>query len=425
MDAVAGRAGVVSADAPADTPVELVLDGFAHGGAAVGRLPDGRACFVDYGIPGERVTVRLTQERRRWARATVVDVLDPSPDRVTPPCPLFGPGRCGGCSTQHIAVPHQAELLGAVIAEQLRRIGGLEPPGGHVEVITPHGPDGLGYRNRARFAVTDDGRLAFRRARSHETIAVDDCPLLTPAARSALHEIAQGWDRVSEVRLQAGTDGRAALAATTTGRDARVPSTLPVTLRRRGTRTRPSDRSRVHHEVAGHTFVASATSFFQASTAAAEVLVGLVRAWTPVAAGDHVVDCYAGVGLFSVALAADGVRVTAIESAADACADARVNAAGLPIEVRRVDLTAPPAIDTPVDAVVLDPPRTGVGASVTAWIGGLSPRLVTYVSCDPATFARDARLLADHGLVLERLVGVDQFTHSGLVELVGSFRRVP
>jgi len=415
----------VSADAPSDTTVEMVLDGFAHGGAAVGRLPDGRACFVDYGIPGERVTVRITEQRRRWARGTVVEVLDPSPDRVSPPCPLFGPDRCGGCSTQHIAVPRQAELLGTAITEQLRRIGGLEPPDSAVEVITPHGASGLGYRNRARFTVTDDGRLAFHRTRSHDTIAIDDCPLLVPAARSALHGMAQGWHRVSEVRLQAGTDGHAALAVTTTGRDARVPSPLPATLRRRGHRGRPSGRARVRHHVAGHTFVVSATSFFQASTAAAEVLVGLVRELTPVTAGDHVVDCYAGVGLFSVALASDGARVTAIESDAGACADARVNAAGLPVDVRRADLAAPPAPDAPVDAVVLDPPRTGAGAVVTDWIAGLAPRRVTYVSCDPATFARDARALANHGMRLERLVGVDQFTHTGQVELVAGFRRTP
>lgn len=414
----------MSAEGPSGTTVEVVLDGVATGGAAVGRLPDGRACFVDYGIPGERVMIRITEQRRRWARGTVVEVLDPSPDRVVPPCPLFGPGRCGGCSTQHIAVPRQAELLGTVIAEQLQRIGGLEPPDGAVEVIMPHGPDGLGYRNRARFTVSD-GRLAFRRARSHDTIAVDDCPLLVPPARSALHAMARGWHRVSEVRLQTGTDGRAALAVTTTGRDAQVPSPLPATLRRRGPRDRSSGRARVRQHVAGHTFLVSATSFFQASTAAAEVLVGLVRELTPVATGDRVVDCYAGVGLFSVALASDGARVTAIEADPGACADARVNTAGLPIEVRCVDLATPPALDAPVDAVVLDPPRTGAGAVVSSWIAGLAPRRVTYVSCDPATFARDARALVDHGMRLDRLVGVDQFTHTGRVELVAGFLRTP
>lgn len=412
----------MSTDARSDTSVEVVLDGFAHGGAAVGRLPDGRACFVDYGVPGERVTVRITEQRRRWARGTAVEVLDPSPDRVAPPCPLFGPDQCGGCSTQHIAVPRQAELLGTVIADQLRRIGGLEPPDGTVEVVTPHSPDGLGYRNRARFTVTDDGRLGLRRARSHDPIAVDDCPLLVPAARSTLREMAQGWYGVSEVRLQAGTAGDTALAVTTTGRDTRVPSQLPATLLPRDRRAGPDDRARVRQDVAGHTFVVSASSFFQASTAAAEVLVGLVRELTPVAAGSHVVDCYAGVGLFSVALASEGVRVTAIESDAGACADARINAAGLPVDVHRADLTAPPAVDVPIDAVVLDPPRTGAGRVVTDWIAGLAPHRVTYVSCDPATFARDARALTDHGMRLEKLVGVDQFTHTGRVELVAGFR---
>lgn len=413
----------MSDDVPTDDPVEVVLDGFAHGGEAVGRLPDGRACFVAYGIPGERVTVAVTEQRRRWARGTVVDVLEPSPDRVTAPCPLFGPGLCGGCSTQHIAVDRQAELLGDVIVQQLRRIGGLEPPDGAVKVLSPHTPDGLGYRNRARFTVTDDGRLAFRRARSHDPIAVDDCPLLIPAARAALRDMADGWKRVSEVQLQVGTDGHAALAVTTTGRDARVPSPLPAAVHRRGTRSQPGREPRVRHQVAGHTLATGVTGFFQASTAAAELLAGLVRGHAAVGDGRHVVDCYAGVGLFSVVLAADGARVTAIESDAGACADARRNAGDLPVEVLQGDLTTAPVVPGPVDVVVLDPPRTGAGPAVTDWIAGLAPQRVVYVSCDPATFARDARALVDHGLRLEHLVGVDQFTHSGQVELVARFGR--
>lgn len=405
--------------------VEVTLDGFAHGGAAVGRLPDGRACFVDYAIPGERVLVRLTETRRRRARATVIEVLDPSPDRVAPPCPLFGPERCGGCSMQHIAVPRQTQLLGSAITEQLRRIGRLDMPGGDIEMIAPHGDDGLGYRNRARFAVTNGGRLAFRRARSHDRIAIDDCPLLTDPARRELAGMATGWRKVSEVGLQVGSAGDAALAITATGRDPRVPSSLPAAVRRSGRRGRSSDRAKVRHVVAGHTFVTSATSFFQASTAAAEVLVDLVRDMTAARPGDHVVDCYAGVGLFSVVLATDGAHVTAFESDAGACDDARTNAAGLDVDVRRADLHTAPQVETTVDAVVLDPPRTGAGPGVTDWIAGLVPSRVTYVSCDPATFARDARALVDHGYRLERVVGVDQFTHTGHVELVSLFRRDP
>lgn len=408
------------------TLVEITLDGFAHGGAAVGRLPDGRACFVDYAIPGERVRARITDDRRRWARATAVEVLDASPDRVAPPCPLFGPGRCGGCTLQHIAPARQAELLSTVIADQVRRIGHLDVPGdGRVPMVTPHGADGLGYRNRARFAVDRSGHLAYRRARSHDLIPVDDCPLLEPAARSALHDIASGWRGTQEVGLQVGTDGRAALAVTAAGRrDPGIPSALPAVVR--GSRRRDAARGNtaVAYDVAGRRFRAGATSFFQASVAAATVLVDLVRRSVGPRPGLHVVDCYAGVGLFAAALAADGVRVTAIEASAAACDDARANTAGMAVEVLRRDLGVPPRIPWPVDRVVLDPPRTGAGAAVMTWLAGLAPARVTYVSCDPATFARDARVLVDTGYALTAIVGVDQFTHTGHVELVATFDAV-
>lgn len=405
--------------------VELALDGFAHGGAAVGRLPDGRACFVDHGIPGERVRVRIDQQRRRWARGTVVEVLEPSPDRVTPPCPFYGPDRCGGCAMQHIAPARQATLLGDAIAQQIRRIGHLDVPDDTVEVIRPHRPDGLGYRNRARFAITADGRLAFRRARSHDLIAVDDCPLLTAPARTRTAAMAGGWQGASEVQLQVGTDGGATLAVTAGGGEVVVPTDLPAVVRHPGRRDHRRVAPQVRHEVAGRTFMTSATSFFQASVAAAEVLVDLVRSQTPVDDGAHVVDCYAGVGLFSAVLAGDGAHVTAIEADRRACADARHNTRDLPVDVLPRDLTHPPAVTRPVDAVVLDPPRAGAGPEVIAWIAALEPPRVTYVSCDPATFARDARALVDRGFAFVALTGVDQFTHTGHVELVAAFERRP
>ncbi|MBW3605534.1 MAG: class I SAM-dependent RNA methyltransferase [Actinobacteria bacterium] len=406
--------------------VELTLDGFAHGGAAVGRLPDRRACFVAYAIPGERVRVRITDDRRRWARATLVDVLEASPDRVTPPCPLFGPDRCGGCTLQHIAPARQAQLLGGVIADQLRRIGHIEVPGdGTVEVLRPNPADGLGYRSRARFTVTRSGRLAFRKARSHDPIVIDDCPLLVPAAHDLLARVAAGWRRVTQVALQVGTDGTGTLAVRTNGRPAPPPTDVPTVVQ---ARNRPAHRDRdthVRYEVDGRRFVADATSFFQASVPAAELLVDLVRRFTAVQPDARVIDCYAGVGLFSVALAADGAHVTAIEASATACADARTNCRRLPVTVVRRDLASPPEIDHPVDAVVLDPPRIGAGAEVMSWIAALGPVRVTYISCDPATFARDAAMLVAAGYRLARIVGIDQFTHTRHVELVAGFERHP
>lgn len=441
--------------------VELELHGFTHGGSAVGRLPDGTACFVDYAIPGERVRVRVVDRRRRWARAALVEVLDASPDRVAPPCPLFGPGRCGGCRLQHIAPRRQAALLATVIDDQLRRIGHLDA--GPVDVVRPHGGDGLGYRQRARFAVDRDGHLAFRRAGSHDLIAVDDCPLLVPRARAVLGTIAAGWRGAREVQLQVGSDGGAALAVTPGRGEVAVPGGVPAVIAprrdagRRGDRGRGGrgrqwrgdggrgrqeadgrgahrhdgdqpgtgrrDRPKVHYTVAGRTYAVDPASFFQASVTAAEHLVTLVRRMTLAGPDDHVLELYAGVGLLTAALAADGARVTAVEASTTACADARVNTAGLGVTVVQGTVRAGMPLSGAVDAVVLDPPRSGTDAQVLAWIAELAPARVTYVSCDPATFARDARTLTDHGYRLGEVVGVDQFTHSAHVELVAGFTR--
>lgn len=391
---------------------EIDLTGPAGGGVTVGRLPDGRACFVDYAIPGERVRVRITERRKRWARAELVEVIDASPDRVTPPCPVYGPQRCGGCRMQHVAPERQTALLATVITDQLRRIGRLDV--GEVAVLRPHDGDGFGYRSRARFAVDGAGHLAFRRAGSTALQPVDDCPLLEPAGRELLGRSATGWDGAREVRVQLGDDGSLALAVTG-DRGATPPQTV--------TTTAGHDAPHVWRTVAGRRFRVSARSFFQPSTAGATLLADLVRQHTRVSTGEHVVDCYAGVGLFSALLADDGAHVTAIERDAAACADARSNTAGLPVTVQRAEVGPDSTVPDTVDAVVLDPPRIGAGAEVMRWIAGMDPARVIYVSCDAATFARDARVLVDQRYALDHVVGVDQFTHTGHVEVVGVFHR--
>lgn len=407
---------------PSTEIVDITLHGFAHGGSAVGRLPDGTACFVDYAIPGEHVRVRVVDRRKRWARAELVEVVTPSPDRVDPPCPLFGPGRCGGCRLQHIAPARQAELLSGVIGDQLRRIGHLdvEDPG---EMVRPHPADGLGYRNRARFAVDRTGHLAFRRAASHDLIAVDDCPLLVPAARETLHDTASGWRGAREVQLQVGTDDRAVFAVTPGRGTPTIPGDAAAVVTGRGHRRDQRTTPHATFTVAGRSFEVSATSFFQASVPASEHLVALVRRMTEATGEQHVLELYAGVGLLTTALAADGARVTAVESSPQACRDAERNTAGLDVTVVRAPAGPGVRVAGPVDAVVLDPPRQGAGREVVDWIAGMAPARVTYVSCDPATFARDARMLVDRGYRLVEVVGVDQFTHTAHVELVGAFHR--
>lgn len=421
---------------PADH-IDIVLHGFTHGAEAVGRLPNGKACFVGHAIPGERVRVEIIEERDRWARARLVAVLEPSPDRIDPPCPHFGPQRCGGCAIQHVAPARQATLKRQVVVDQLERIGGISDP----PVAATITPGEFAYRNRARFAVDDAGRLGFRRAGTHDVLPIDRCPLLDPAVQAVREEAGDGWQGVEEVSVRAAVAGEGAAMTVTPGPDALPPlppGTTPVALLDdTGVAHALRGDPTVVERVAGFDFRISARSFFQANTAGAEVLVAEVRAAAAVQPGDAVADLYAGVGLFSRPLAADGATVVAVEGDAAACEDARHNLANTtaavvcePVvaAVRRmaaeVRATARPGGDQAGFAVVvLDPPRRGAGRDVCGRIATLRPRTIVYVSCDPAALARDARVLTDAGYPLVAAVPVDQFAQTAAIETVATFAR--
>lgn len=417
--------------------VDIVLHGFTHGAEAVGRLPDGKACFVPYAIPGERVRVEVVEEHKRWSRARLVEVLEPSPDRIEPPCPHFGPGRCGGCAVQHIAPVRQAQLKRQVVVDQLTRIGGFtDPP---VDDTVTVGE--FGYRSRARFAVDDTGRLGFRRAGTHEVLPIDRCPLLHPAAQAVRDEAGDGWQGAEEVSVRAAVAGTGTAMTVTPGESALPPlpagATPVALLDAEGQAHALRGEPVLVERVAGFDFRVSAASFFQANPAGADVLVALVRAAAAVEPGDAVADLYAGVGLFSRALAADGAAVVAVEDDPAACADARENlsrtTASVVCEPVRAALTrmtaeirgSAPAADQPrgFSVVVLDPPRRGAGRDVCGRIASLRPRTVVYVACDPAALARDAAVLARAGYALTRAVPVDQFAQTAAIEVVATFAR--
>lgn len=419
-------------------PVEIDLHGMTHGAEAVGRLPDGKACFVAGGIPGERVRVRVVKEKKRWARADLLEVLTPSPDRVEPPCPYYG--TCGGCALQHVAPARQAELKRRIVIEQLERIGGFTEPPVRPTVV----PAQAGYREQARLAPAPAGRLGFRRRGSARIVPIDRCLLLTDETHALREAVGDDWAGVDEVLLRVGgawdphaiwgadqpaparhgvvtvVPGVGGLPTVPAGPDAVAidsPSG-PVPLR-----GEPS----VVKEVGGARYRVSAGSFFQAGTLGAEALVGLVRRAAAVVEGDIVLDLYAGVGLFARALADDGAVVTAVESHPSAVTDALHNLAGVHAEVR-----GEPAEDAVAhfvathrwfDVVVLDPPRAGAGQETAARLAALEPRTVVYVSCDPAALARDARALEEAGLRLEAVTPVDLFAHTAAIEAVAVFRR--
>lgn len=400
--------------------VDIDLHGFAHGGEAVGRLPSGKACFVPYAIPGERVRVAVVDERRRWARAQLLEVLEPSPDRVQPPCPYFGPDRCGGCRLQHIAPARQARLKQAVVAEQLTHLGRIgDPPVADTVRVADRG-----YRSTARFAVDEDGRLGFRKPASHEVQPVDVCLLLSDAAQATRDEAGDGWAGVAEVTVRAGSAGGRGLVVTP-GAGALPPlppGDLPVALRDAGGATVAlRGDATVVEEVGGVRYRVSPGSFFQPGAVGAAALLRLVREAAAVRAGEQVLDLYAGVGLFARALAADGGDVVAVEADPSACDDARANLAEVGARVECDDVRRVLERRDAADVVVLDPPRKGAGPATSRRIAELDPRVVVYVSCDPAALARDAAAFVAVGYRLAAAVPVDQFAHTAQIETVATF----
>lgn len=387
------------------------------------RADDGRVVFVRHSLPGERVMAVVTAETTSYLRADAVEVLEASPARVDPPCPHAGPGRCGGCDWQHVAIPAQRAMKAVLVAEQLRRLAGVER---QVEVEeVPGAPDGLGWRTRVTFAADRAGRIGLRRHRSHDIEPVVHCPLAT-AAVDAVGVGATTWRGARQVEVVASPDGGTPVVAVTGRNGLSVPSRIEAGLVVNGRTLRRPDRVGVG--VLDERFEVSAGVFWQVHPGAAAVLTTCVLEGLEPRSGERVADLYAGAGLFTVPLArAVGPRgsVVAVERSARACADAVRNADGLDhVDILRSAVdpdTVAERLGSP-DLVVLDPSRQGAGQDVMGALVSLRPvpRRMVYVSCDPASFARDLRIVLDAGWTMESLRAFDLFPMTEHVELVAA-----
>jgi tRNA/tmRNA/rRNA uracil-C5-methylase (TrmA/RlmC/RlmD family) len=410
--------------------LELLVGAVATGGGCVAHGPDGRVIFVRHALPGERVRARVTETSRSFLRADAVAIEEPSPDRVEPPCPHAGPGRCGGCDYQHVELAAQRRLKAARVAEQLARIAGMERT---VEVeAVPGGTAGLGWRTRVRVAVDRSGHVGFRRHRSHEVERIEECPVATPAV-AATGALASSWPGTSELDVVTGTSPRGTESVVVVAHHGRaspglpeLPSEVGLVLRHRVRR----EPGAVHVGVRDDVFRVTAGVFWQVHVGAAEALLAAVLESAAPRPGEHVVDLYAGAGLFSVPLAAavgrDG-SVLAIERDQVACADARHNGRDHPgLRVLQAAVT-PELVRTQIGTphvIVLDPARQGAGTDVTMALAAghaATVRVLVYVACDPASFARDAGVLAGAGWRLDTLRGFDIFPMTEHVELVATF----
>jgi tRNA/tmRNA/rRNA uracil-C5-methylase (TrmA/RlmC/RlmD family) len=410
--------------------VELTVAGPAHGGWCVGRVagcqPDepGKVVFVRHALPGERVRARVTSSTARFARADAIEVLDPSPDRVEPPCRYARPGGCGGCDLQHASPAAQRTIKAQVISQQLRRIAGIDM---EVEVAALPEPDGvegagLGWRTRVGFAVRPDGTAGLRRHRSREIVAVDDCLIAHPLVRAA-DVPGHRWPAARGVEVTVSPGSAERSVQVSGGRAARqqgMAGQRPVI-------GRPSSRPLTQH-AAGRVWRVSPGVFWQVHPAAADVLTEAVLAALTPAPGDVALDLYCGAGLFAgaLAVAVGGTgRVTAIESQAAAVRDARKNLAEFSqVRVHRGDAAEVLRQHGLGGAglAVLDPPRAGATSELIELLAGPASglRRIAYVSCDPATLARDIAVFARLGWRLAGLRGFDAFPMTHHVECIAT-----
>jgi tRNA/tmRNA/rRNA uracil-C5-methylase (TrmA/RlmC/RlmD family) len=365
---------------------------------------EGVVVFVRHALPGERVVVQVTEgdDRSSFLRGDAVDVLEASPDRVTPPCPFAGPGRCGGCDFQHVDLARQRELKAFVVREQLQRLAGLDR-----EVVVepvPGDVDGLGWRTRVQYAVDREGHAGLRRSRSHEVVRVDECRIAHPDLPPVTSQTWPDADTVESL-------------VSSTGEQLRVVSV--------GRRRFVDGPELLHEKAVGRGWQVTGSGFWQVHPGAAETLAAAVVEGLAPQPGEHGVDLYSGVGLFAAALATKvgaAGSVVAVEAASDAVTDARANLADLP-QVRtlhdRVDRALRHgAVGPSADMVVLDPPRAGAKRAVVEGIAALRPRAVAYVACDPAPLARDLAIFAERGYRLSGLRAFDLFPMTAHVECV-------
>ena len=390
--------------------IDLAPTSMVAGGDALARDDDGRVVLVTGALPGERVRVALRDERRDFARGDVVEIIEASPHRRLPPCPFVAAG-CGGCHWQHIEPAAQAGMKVEIVLDALRRIGGLTTPPPAQVVAIP----GEGYRTTVRVGVVD-GRAAYHRARSAHLVAIDRCLVAHPLLAELIADGRFGGADEVVLRASAAT-GERLVVARPRADGVRVPTDV-VVVGKGGARV-----GAIHEAVGGRTWRVSAASFFQAGPDAAEAVAIAVRGTAgDVRDGSRIVDLYAGVGLLGGLVAMDsGARLVSVEQGRSAAADARVNLADIGAKVVAAEVGRWHA--SPADLVIADPARTGLGQPGVAALTATGAPTAVVVGCDPASFARDARLLAARGFRLETLTVIDAFPNTAHVEAVGRFSR--
>ena len=386
--------------------VQVTIEKVAHGGHFIARH-EGAVIFVRHAIPGENCTIQITSIGKSFNRADVVSVETPSEFRVVAPCSFAHRNGCGGCDFQHISVAHQRTLKSDVITEQFARIAKID-----LQIDVEEVDASTHWRTRAIATTDRNGKLGFFKSRSHSIAPVTDCLICVEGMNFS--DIASR-DLKGDVRVEissSNTGERSIALAPTRGEEKARLTEGPAVL---------------HENVLGRTLEVSQESFWQSHKKAPEVLTQAVLDYAQLQIGEHVLDLYGGVGLFSAAIV-DAVgptgHVDLIEGSKVATADAARNfAAYSNITIATGDVAKLLPRISAADVVVLDPPRDGAGKEAVAHIARLAPRAIVYVACDPAALARDTAYLADHSYSLVKVRAFDLFPMTHHIECVALYAR--
>ncbi len=429
---------------------ETVIDKLVTGGAGLGRTPEGLAAFIAGVVPGERVRARVIHRKKGFVQAEPAEILEASPDRVEPP--LGEIGALSGCDLQHMSITAQQRAKTEIVRDCFQRLGKLDL-GDRLAAPEPAGP-ALGYRNKLRLWRSPTGQYGVRRQGSHDVLAIDRHGLMPDFFNDEVLPFLRTLPPVDEV--VARLDGQGGFLLALFGPPSRLRA-LKTVLKEAPAGEAPHPacvgilynnrpawgRDHLLVKTAGHTFRVNVGSFFQVNFAEAAAAVSLARDWldeagvTADAPGGNLLDLFCGVGLFAVCLGDRFTRVNCVENDTRAVRDARNNlgrnrntdgkAELVPADAAAVlkrwqegpwrdeDLRYE-APDWPRTTVVLDPPRTGLGDAAAADLAALGPARIIYMSCDPATLARDCATLAAGGYELVRAHVIDMFPQTSHVE---------
>jgi len=409
--------------------VKVTVEKFVYGGDCLGRLPDGRAVFVPFTLPGEVAEIEITESKERFARGRVLNLLQSAPNRLDAPCPYFTV--CGGCHYQHLDYTQQLDLKKELIKDQLKRIGKLtDLP----EITITPSPLPFGYRNQVQFHPTNHengigiNSLGFKRANSDEILPIEKCLLVPDEINQLLAQIELEPDSdLSRITMRIDSDGELMLVLAGKSEE---PPDLSIELPVSSTYVSPDGQSlnlsgndALVYTIMGKDFLVSPESFFQVNLPVAEEMLGHVLSLIGNQHDLNILELYSGVGLFTRFLAPHASQLTAIESSPSACFDFVSNLDefdNISLYEGTVEDILPGLVEQikPVDLVVLDPPRAGLNTWARQALIDLNPQQIIYISCDPSTLARDLKHLAESGYKMQNLHAFDMFPQTAHVETI-------